>query len=90
VPNRRRIAESLNRDIAALTAAEIEAALWEQIDRVNSRLENYERVKKICVIGAEFPPEVRSINQFQKVKVDRSLVARWYQNEIEAIYGGEN
>jgi len=86
VAARPRIAEALRRDIANLTDAEIESALWSQIARVNGRLEVYQQIKKIVVLREDFPPEVRSINQFQKVKVNRKMVAVRYRQEIEAIY----
>jgi hypothetical protein len=34
----------------------------------------------------DFPPEVRGVNVFQKIKVDRKEVAQRYQKEIEEIY----
>lgn len=86
VASRQRVAEAMNRDIANLSDAEIESALWSQITRVNRRLEVYEQIRKIAVLRDDFPPEVRSINQFQKVKVDRKMVAARYEREIEAIY----
>jgi long-chain acyl-CoA synthetase len=86
VPNRQKIAESLNLDVAGLTARDVEAALWRQIARVNGRLEVYEQIRKIAVLGEDFPVEVRSINQFQKVKVDRKMVAERYGQMIDAIY----
>jgi long-chain acyl-CoA synthetase len=86
VPRRRQIATALHREIADLTASEIDAALWTQIARVNSRLEEYEQIRKINVMSAPFPAEVRSISQFQKVKVDRKVVAERYRTEIESIY----
>jgi long-chain acyl-CoA synthetase len=93
VPDRHRIAESLGRDIAALSGEEIIAALWSQIERVNSRLEEYERIRRIAVMPSEFPAEVRSINHFQKVKVNREQVAERYWQQIDAIYapaGGQH
>ncbi len=86
VAARQRIAEALKRDIENLSDEIIEAALWSQITRVNERLEVYEQIRKIAVVRDDFPPEIRSINQFQKVKVDRKLVAERYGREIEAIY----
>ena len=86
VPARQRIAEALRRDIANLSEREIESALWSQIARVNGRLEVYEQIKKIAVLRDDFPSEVRSINQFQKVKVDRKMVAARYGQEIDLIY----
>jgi long-chain acyl-CoA synthetase len=75
VPNRSKIA-----------ADEVQARLWADIDRVNRRLEHYEQVRKIAVIDADFPSEVRSVNVFQKVKIDRPVAAQRYANEIDALY----
>ena len=86
VPERQKIAESLERDIANLSEDEIRTVLWRQIERVNGRLERYEQIRKVAVMPDDFPTEVRSINHFQKVKVDRDVVATHYQREIEAIY----
>ncbi len=86
VPEREKIAESLKRDIANLSEDEIRTVLWLQIERVNGRLERYEQIRKVAVMLDDFPTEVRSINHFQKVKVDRDVVATRYQREIEAIY----
>ena len=66
--------------------AAIDVVLRTQVARVNGRLERYERIRKIAVMQTEFPPEVRSVNAFQKIKVDREAVARRYQQEIEGIY----
>jgi long-chain acyl-CoA synthetase len=86
VPERTRIADALHRDISSLSNDELEAALWTQIERVNARLEHYEQIRKIAVMKEEFPPEVRSINVFQKVKVDRKVVLERYGVEIESLY----
>jgi len=86
VAARQRIAEALKRDIENLSDEIIEAALWSQIARVNARLEVYEQIRKIAVLRDDFPPEVRSINHFQKVKVDRRMVAERFGYEIDAIY----
>jgi len=85
-PDGRKIAESLGRDIATLSEAEITAALSSQIERVNGRLESYERIRRIAVVPSEFPTEVRSINHFHKVKVNREQVAAHYRQQIDAIY----
>src|SRR5262245_51931527 len=86
VADRQKIAAALKRDIANLTDDQIETALWSQIARVNARLEVYEQVKKIKVLRDEFPAEVRAVNVFQKIKVDRKRVAERYRSEIESIY----
>ena len=85
-PNRQRIAETLYRDLSALSDAEIIAALWSQIERVNGRLEVYERICRIAVMPGEFPAAVRSINHFHKVKVNREQVAARFRQQIDAIY----
>jgi len=69
-----------------LSAAEIEIQLWTQIERVNRRLESYEQVRKIAVMDTDFSPEARSVNVFQKVKVDRAVVAALYERQIAEIY----
>ena len=86
VPDCNQIALALNRDPSTLSNFEIEAALWTQIARVNGRLECYEQIRKIAVMKNDFPPEVRSINVFQKIKVDRKVAAERYQREIDEIY----
>jgi long-chain acyl-CoA synthetase len=86
VPDRHRIAAALGRDAVNLSAAEIESQLWTQIERVNKRLESYEQVRKIAVMDADFPPQARSVNVFQKVKVDRAVVAARYERQIAEIY----
>jgi hypothetical protein len=37
-------------------------------------------------VPGEFPAEVRSINHFHKVKVNREQVALRYRQQIDAIY----
>jgi long-chain acyl-CoA synthetase len=86
VPDRNQIAMTLNRDPFALSDAEIETALWTPIARVNGRLEQHEQIRKFAVMKSDFPPEVRSVNVFQKINVDRKAVAERYQKEIDEIY----
>ncbi len=85
-PDRQNIADSLSRDIANLSDAEITAALWRQIERVNSRLEEYERIRQIEIMPSEFPADIRSINHFHKVKINREQVAIRYRQQIDGIY----
>ena len=92
VADRRAIAAALQRDEAELADSEIEQMLWHQIDAVNERLEHYEKIRKIALMPEDFPTEVRSVNVFQKIKIDRPLVAERYLREINEIYsssGGE-
>jgi long-chain acyl-CoA synthetase len=86
VPDRHRIAATLGRGVKSLPDSDVEAALWEGIERVNARLEHYERIRKFALIEDEFPADVRSVNVFQKIKVDRRAVAERYASEIEGLY----
>jgi long-chain acyl-CoA synthetase len=79
-------AAALHRDAASLADEQIRAALWTQIERVNARLEHYERIRAIAVMPEDFSAAVRSVNVFQKVKVDRKAVAECYRETIDAIY----
>jgi long-chain acyl-CoA synthetase len=86
VPDRDKIAAVLGCNPAGLSAAEISSALWTQIEHVNRRLESYEQIRQIAVMENDFPPEARSVNVFQKIKVDRAVVAALYEAEIAMIY----
>jgi long-chain acyl-CoA synthetase len=90
VPDRDRIAAALGRAPGTLSAEEISAVLWTAIGRVNGRLEDHEKIRKIAVIEEDFPHEARSVSSFQKVKVDRAVVAALYQNEIAMIYSADS
>lgn len=87
VPDRLAIAAALAKAETTLTEDEIESCLWRRIELINERLEHYEKIRKIALIGADFPAEVRKVNVFQKIKIDRKLVAERYRREIDAIYG---
>jgi long-chain acyl-CoA synthetase len=92
VPDRRAIASALALDEPNLTDDAIEATIWRQINGVNEGLEYYEKIRKIALVPAEFPADVRSVNVSQKIKIDRRLVAERYRREIDQIYssiGGE-
>jgi long-chain acyl-CoA synthetase len=86
VPERRKIAVALAKQESSLPNVEIVAALWPEIERINRRLEYYEQIREIAVIQDDFPVEVRSVNVFGKVKVDRAAAAERYAKEIQAIY----
>ncbi len=86
VPDRSAIAAALRSDDGVLADSEIEAALRPQIDAINERLEHYEKIRKIALMPADFPAVVRSVNVFQKIKIDRQLVAELYRSQIDAIY----
>jgi long-chain acyl-CoA synthetase len=86
VADRDRLAAALGRAPASLSAAEISAALWSAVGRVNERLESHEQIRKLAVIDGDFPEEARSISSLHKVKVDRAAIAARYQKEIAMIY----
>ena len=86
VADRGNIARRLQRLEATLSQSDIEAALWPRIEQVNGQLEHYEQVRKIVVLRDDFPAEVRSVNVFQKIKIDRKAVAERYRQEIDMIY----
>jgi long-chain acyl-CoA synthetase len=86
VPDRQRIGEYLGLASSVLTDRDVRSALWTRIEIVNERLEHYEQIRKFVVMRDDFPAAVRSINIFQKVKVDRKAVAERYQAEIDEIY----
>jgi len=88
VPERQRIADALGLSALAMTESDVRSALRSQIERVNRRLEHYEQICKFLVMNEDFPTEVRSINVFQKIKVDRKVVAERYRKEIDEIYSG--
>jgi len=69
-----------------VTDIEVHAAVATQIARVNERLEHYERIREFAIVRDDFSAEVRSVNVFQKVKVDRKAVALRYQTVIDEIY----
>jgi long-subunit acyl-CoA synthetase (AMP-forming) len=56
------------------------------VEQINGRLEHYERVRKFVVLEEDFPPQVRDVNIFQKIKVDRKAVEERYRREIQEIY----
>jgi long-chain acyl-CoA synthetase len=87
VPERKKIAAELHKEEKALAEAEIASVLQSRVDLMNSRLEEFEKIRKFSIIPNDFSDEVRSITVFQKVKVDRKAVAQRYQQEIARIYG---
>jgi long-chain acyl-CoA synthetase len=86
VPEHGRIAAALDRMERALSDREVEAALQQRVDLINTQLDRYERIRKFAVISNDFPEELRSITTLQKIKIDRQAVEDRYRVEIEAIY----
>jgi long-chain acyl-CoA synthetase len=87
VPDKRKIAAELHKDASALTESEIAALLEAGIDRVNSRLEQFEKIRRFLVVADDFSDQVRTVTVFQKTKIDRKAVDQRYRKEIEEIYG---
>jgi long-chain acyl-CoA synthetase len=88
VAERRRIAAALDRMETALSDRDIQAALKQRVDMINTQLDRYERIRKITVISDDFPEELRSPTTLQKIKIDRQAVEDRYRAEIETIYSG--
>ncbi len=86
VPERGRIAAELKKPESSVGPAEVEKLLWSRVEKINARLEEPERIRKIVVLEKEFPEKVRSVTAFQKIKVDRKAVDELYRREIEGIY----
>jgi len=88
VPERDKIAAELAKREEVLTGRDLEEALWSRVEKINERLEDYEKIRKISVLANDFPEEVRSVTAFQKIKVDREAVERLFQSQIGEIYRG--
>jgi long-chain acyl-CoA synthetase len=86
VPDRRRIEAALDRMETDLSDGEVEAALCQRIELINTQLDRYEKIRKVAVIWNDFPKELRSTTKLQKIKIDRQAVEEMYRVEIEAIY----
>lgn len=89
VPEIDKIAAALKKAAASISDREVEEALWSHLRRINDRLEDIEKIRKIAVMKTDVPETVRSITAFQKVKVDRKAVEELYQKEIQQIYKGK-
>jgi long-chain acyl-CoA synthetase len=86
VPDRRQIATELKKPETILNDGDIKARIRLDIDEINRSLEAHERIRDFALVDAEFPPEVRSVTVFQKIKVDRRAVEERYKEMINAIY----
>lgn len=86
VPELAEIAAQLKRSESSLTLPEAERVLWSRVEKINGRLEDYEKVRKIAVLRGDFPERARSVTAFQKIKVDRRAVEGLYREEIDRIY----
>jgi long-chain acyl-CoA synthetase len=90
VPDRERIAAMVGCAAAGLSESQISAAVRTNIERVNRGLEAAEQIKRYAICPDDFPPQARSVNMFQKIKVDRAWVAEHYKNRIAALYAPES
>ncbi|HZD40240.1 MAG TPA: AMP-binding protein, partial [Terriglobales bacterium] len=86
VPDRSRIADSLGKKEQALNDRDIRASLEARVEKINSRLEEVQKIRKFVVLGDDFSPEVRNLTSVQKVKIDRKAVEKLYGKEIDEIY----
>jgi long-chain acyl-CoA synthetase len=89
VPEVESIAAALKREMSSLRPRELEEALWARVQRINERLEEYEKIRRIVIVQNDFPERVRSVTAFQKIKIDRNTVDELYKKEIEGIYARE-
>lgn len=58
----------------ALSDRDVQAALKQRLDMINTQLDRYEKIRKITVISDDFPEELRSPTALQKIKIDRQAV----------------
>jgi long-chain acyl-CoA synthetase len=86
VPDKGKIAAELGKGEAALTDADIKHLVHSRVEKINTGLEEAEKIRKIAVLENDFPPEVRGLTSIQKVKIDRKAVEEHYQREISEIY----
>ena len=86
VPDRRRIATALDRTETALSNRDVQAALRQRVDMINTQLDRYEKIRKVAVISDDFSNELRSPTALQKIKIDRQAVEDRYRAEIDTIY----
>ena len=86
VPDRAQIADSLGCEDAEIAPHEMQQLIADCIGKINAKLENAERIVRFAIVEDEFPPDVRSITAFQKVKIERRAVEHRYDKEINEIY----
>jgi long-chain acyl-CoA synthetase len=90
VPDREQIAAELRKTESSLNETEIEELIRPRIETINGSLEEYERIRKLAILPADFSSAVRSVTAFQKIKVDRQAFEENYRAIIDAIYAGQN
>jgi long-chain acyl-CoA synthetase len=88
VPERYRIAVAIGKMETALSERDVEAALRQRVELINTQLDRYEKIRKVAVLPNDFPEKLRRITALQKIKIDRRAIEETYHGEIEAIYSG--
>ena len=74
-------------DYASLTRApQIRELVWAEVEKVNKRLANVERVRKIHLLEILLSAEDEEMTPTLKLR--RKFVNEKYRQEIEAMYGG--
>ena len=86
VPDKELIAAELKKAESSLSYGEIEALIRSRLEEINRELEAYERVSKFGIMPSDFPPEVRSVSVFEKIKIERKAVQERYEKIISEIY----
>jgi long-chain acyl-CoA synthetase len=86
VPDRAKIAAELGKSESALRDDEIKNLLHRRVEKINTGLEQVEKIRDIAVLKNDFPAEVRGLTAVQKVKIDRKAAETQYRREIDALY----
>lgn len=86
VPDMQQVALAINSATETPPHTETLKVLQARIDSLNESLEDFEQIRRIVLMAEDFPPAVRSVTIFQKVKVDRKAVERIYAEQIERLY----
>jgi long-chain acyl-CoA synthetase len=86
VPDKKQLAAELNKAEPLLAEHETRAAIAARIEQLNQTLETYERIRDFELMAADFPPQVRSVTVFQKIKIERKAVEERYAEIISTIY----
>lgn len=86
VPEKKQIAAARKKAESSVSDDEIEELIAARIEEINRSLEEYERVRQFRIMQSDFPPEVRSVTVFQKIRIERIAVEKRYEKIISAIY----
>lgn len=63
------------------------ALILSRVERINENLEDFEKIRDVALLFEDFPPAIRNVTVFQKVKIDRKSIEETYRQEIRKIYG---